>query len=684
MIAEDLETEEAEFEPKRGGSLFKEMLAWLFLTGFVLFLFMSFAPHLVQSSGQTLRIGLVGPMSGPQADKGQAMVAGARLALERANAAGGADDRRIELVVRDDKGEPATAAALAKELADQTDVLAVLGHLGDAASASAGAVYAEKGLAAVTGSGGTPAVTDSNEWYFRVGLTTALQGTILANYIARILKEERVIIIHDTEAYGRSVFEALENELSIMKRRGLASVEIASIHNFSSADPDHRIVLNGIAAKLKESYSKEMIFLAVDEAAAASLIPEMKNNPRYRFGNPIPYRIMGPDSFSRPGLLEAFSTLRRERQNPGFYSEGVYAVVPFLADVANQKAQDFRRQFRADFDRAPDAVAAGCHDAATVVAQALRRLDGVPENLAVARQEVRAHLAGFDGEDKSVAGVTGNVYVDRGGNAVKAVSVGVYHERRLVSPSRQLSTVASVEALNSNAVLQIKGGYFTRTQIVHTGLAVNEIRDVDLENRRALVDLNIWFRHHGDLDMKAIEFPNAVEPVRLGQPIDRTSVGDTHYRLFRVKGVFKTDFTPGEAGFGRRILGLQVRHGELNRERLILVPDLLGMARSGEGSLTERVKQRTILSDGADWAVERADTYLDTEPVSTLGNPKFTKGDVAGHSRINLVIRLKPTDLTMRGLIDFELALRVFLICGVAIAILTIATCRIGGAPDLK
>lgn|GEM_PF-4947514 len=86
-----------------------------------------------------------------------------------------------------------------------------------------------------------------------------------------------------------------------------------------------------------------------------------------------------------------------------------------------------------------------------------------------------------------------------------------------------MSTVSSFETVDSNDVLQIKGGYFTRTRIVHTGLRVNEIRDVDLEKQRFFMDFDIWFRYRGELDTGAIEFPNAAEAVQLGTPVLRTA-----------------------------------------------------------------------------------------------------------------------------------------------------------------
>lgn len=79
-----------------------------------------------------------------------------------------------------------------------------------------------------------------------------------------------------------------------------------------------------------------------------------------------------------------------------------------------------------------------------------------------------------------------------------------------------------------------------------------------------------------------------------------------------------------------------------------------------------------------------AEMFLDTEPIATLGNPMFGGRDVQGYSRFNLAVWIESTDLTLRGLIDFDLALQMFLLCGVAISLLAVASSRSRFGPYLK
>ena len=54
----------------------------------------------------TLKIGVIGPFTGPSSDFGVPMLQGVQLAVDEVNAVGGYLGRKIELVVKDDQGNP--------------------------------------------------------------------------------------------------------------------------------------------------------------------------------------------------------------------------------------------------------------------------------------------------------------------------------------------------------------------------------------------------------------------------------------------------------------------------------------------------------------------------------------------------------------------------------------------------
>jgi branched-chain amino acid transport system substrate-binding protein len=70
-----------------------------------------------RADGNPIRLGLLAPLSGSQEIIGRYQLAGATIAVNQINQAGGLMGRQIELVTRDDKAAPAAGVAAAKDLA---------------------------------------------------------------------------------------------------------------------------------------------------------------------------------------------------------------------------------------------------------------------------------------------------------------------------------------------------------------------------------------------------------------------------------------------------------------------------------------------------------------------------------------------------------------------------------------
>ncbi|MCC6227399.1 MAG: amino acid ABC transporter substrate-binding protein, partial [Microthrixaceae bacterium] len=74
-----------------------------------------------------LRIGVSNTLTGPSAEIGEITLQGFELASQELNSAGGVLGRCVELVVKDDGGEPTKAAQVMRQLVDEDEVEAVLG-----------------------------------------------------------------------------------------------------------------------------------------------------------------------------------------------------------------------------------------------------------------------------------------------------------------------------------------------------------------------------------------------------------------------------------------------------------------------------------------------------------------------------------------------------------------------------
>jgi branched-chain amino acid transport system substrate-binding protein len=77
-------------------------------------------PLSVASAGEAIKIGLAAAVSGGSAASGEAIKRGIQIALDEINAKGGLlGGRKLELVIRDDEGNPAKGVTIARELVER-------------------------------------------------------------------------------------------------------------------------------------------------------------------------------------------------------------------------------------------------------------------------------------------------------------------------------------------------------------------------------------------------------------------------------------------------------------------------------------------------------------------------------------------------------------------------------------
>src|SRR6201990_1533581 len=115
----------------------------------------------VQAQDITVRIGQVGPVSGPQGHYGQDEQNGARMAIEdlnKQNVMIGDKHAKFELEAEDDAADPKQGTAAATKLCDQK-VNGVVGHLNSGTTIPASKVYNACGLPMITPSATNPALT---------------------------------------------------------------------------------------------------------------------------------------------------------------------------------------------------------------------------------------------------------------------------------------------------------------------------------------------------------------------------------------------------------------------------------------------------------------------------------------------------------------------------------------------
>ena len=156
-----------------------------------------------------IKIATAGPMTGQYASFGAQMRAGAELAVEHINAAGGVLGEQLKLEIGDDACDPKQAVAVANQFAGQGVVL-VAGHFCSGSSIPASAVYAEEGIIQISPASTNPVYTDERPGpgIFRMCGRDDQQGEIAGQFIYEHFPDKKVAFIHDKTAYGQGLADA--------------------------------------------------------------------------------------------------------------------------------------------------------------------------------------------------------------------------------------------------------------------------------------------------------------------------------------------------------------------------------------------------------------------------------------------------------------------------------------------
>jgi branched-chain amino acid transport system substrate-binding protein len=161
-----------------------------------------------------IKIGVQGPLSGPNSALGINIDWGAKLAVNQANAKGDLPFT-LQILDSDDQGLQANGADAARKLIQDPAVMAVDGPAFSGPTKAAGALYATAGLTAVSPSATNATLTSSGfTTFFRIVPPDSAQGTSAADYMAKALKATKVYVIDDKSDYGVGLAGNIKDQLA--------------------------------------------------------------------------------------------------------------------------------------------------------------------------------------------------------------------------------------------------------------------------------------------------------------------------------------------------------------------------------------------------------------------------------------------------------------------------------------
>ncbi|MEG0912061.1 MAG: ABC transporter substrate-binding protein [Oscillospiraceae bacterium] len=297
-------------------------------------------------ASETVKLGFIGPLSGPASQYGEGCKNGVDMYINELNAKGGINGKQVELIAYDDKSEATESTSAYSRLVDEDGVVAIFGPVTTNPAEAVAALAAEDGFPLITASATGDTLTDIGDTFFRSCFKDSFQGVKMGKYASEVLGLKKVaVLINNSDAYSVGLAGAFVDSC---KETG---VEVVANESYSGDDADFKSQLTNIAAAKPEAlyipYYYENVYAIAQQAKEVGL-----NVP-----------FLGGDGFDGLlGIENVDATLLE-----GFIFTNHYS------QEASPKSGEFAAQYETKYGVAPMSFSFTSYDSAQILTDAIAK-----------------------------------------------------------------------------------------------------------------------------------------------------------------------------------------------------------------------------------------------------------------------------------------------------------------------
>ena len=349
-------------------------------------LVLAFTGVFKKAETQEIKIGIVGPHTGPVAVYGEAVRDAALVAIEEINAAGGVLGMKFVPVIEDTKGDGAEASNAVNKVITRDKVVAIIGPVISSTANVAGAIVNREKVPMIAPAATAVEVTHAGEYTSRVCFLDSYQATVMAKFSREELKAEKAAILIDVASdYSIGLKDVFAEKL--VEYGG----EIVEVVSYTSGDSDFSAQLTKIKAA-----APDVIYLPVYYNDDILILRQARN-----LG--ITATFLGADGWDAPELIEG----------AGDAAEGCYFTTHYTIHDPSPVVQNFVQKFQEKYGKPPIVFNALGYDAVKMLADAIERAGSLD------REEIKDAI----NSTENFEGVTGMITLDENRNPYKEVTI---------------------------------------------------------------------------------------------------------------------------------------------------------------------------------------------------------------------------------------------------------------------
>ena len=322
-----------------------------------------------QSAGDTIKIGVLSPATGPAAESGKFQLNGIRMAVDAVNEKG-VLGRKVEIVVEDDQTTNPGAVLAFSRLAGRPEIV---GFIGPIRSTQVNAIAPDvlKTAKPMMFGGTDPTLTrQGNPWLFRCRPNDSYSAKVIAEFGVGELKKQKWAVVFSTDAFGTNGSKALE---AALKDRGITPVLMQGYTNQAS---DYTAVVLAVKSSGADIVSSYFTF----EGDLGIFARQLR-----QLGVTVPW-VGSPSIVNTTALNLAGRALY-----------GTYGVADYAVD-ATPASKAFGDKYLALYKAIPDNQSSYAFDALNLLARAITDAGSTePDKLRTALIAIKGY-AGAEGE----------------------------------------------------------------------------------------------------------------------------------------------------------------------------------------------------------------------------------------------------------------------------------------------
>lgn len=347
------------------------------------------------SSSDSIKVGIMGPLSGDVAQYGIACRDGAQLYFKQLNEGDGINGKQVEMLIEDEKGDATEAVSVYNKLVEE-GVTAIVGDVTSKPTIAVAQLSVEDNMPCVTASATTADVISYGDNYFRACVTDPFQGKVMAQFAAEQGYKTVATIYDMGDDYASGVAKAFADEAK--ENQGLT---VSSEQGYPSKSTDFNAALTAIIATNPDA------ILASNYYQDDGMIVTQARQLGYKGV------FLGADGWA--GIVGGEQDYASAED-----LEGCFYCSSFVASNEDESVQKFIEDFNAEYGAAPTNFNALGYDAAAVVAAGLAAAEesGAEPGSDDYKQAVIDGIASCE-----VKGVTGTISYDGTGDPVKSTLV---------------------------------------------------------------------------------------------------------------------------------------------------------------------------------------------------------------------------------------------------------------------